>query len=70
MALDLGQAGAQHGGGSRAASIILVKAALADARHYARNRAGYDRGAPREPTVCRRSIWKRSFPSSRDARRC
>lgn len=47
MALDLGQAGAQHGGGSRAASITLVKAALADARHYARNRAGYDRGATR-----------------------
>jgi imidazolonepropionase-like amidohydrolase len=47
MALDLGQAGAQHGGGSRAASIILVKAALADARHYARNRAAYDRGASR-----------------------
>lgn len=47
MALDLGQAGAQHGGGSRAASIILVKAALADARHYARHRAAYDRGATR-----------------------
>lgn len=47
MALDLGQAGAQHGGGSRAASIILVKAALADARHYARNRGAYDRGATR-----------------------
>jgi hypothetical protein len=37
-ALFVGQAGAQHGGGSRAASIILVGAALADARHYARNR--------------------------------
>jgi len=47
MTLDLGQAGAQHGGGSRAASIILVKAALADARHYARFRASYDRGATR-----------------------
>ena len=47
MALDLGQAGAQRGGGSRAASIILVKAALADARHYARNRGAYDRGATR-----------------------
>jgi imidazolonepropionase-like amidohydrolase len=47
MALDLGQAGAQHAGGSRAASIILAKAALADARHYARNRAAHDRGATR-----------------------
>lgn len=47
MALDLGQAGAQHGGGSRAASIILVKAAFADARHYSRNRAAYERGATR-----------------------
>jgi imidazolonepropionase-like amidohydrolase len=47
MALDLGQAGAQHAGGSRAASIILAKAALVDARHYARNRAAHDRGATR-----------------------
>jgi imidazolonepropionase-like amidohydrolase len=44
MALDLGDAGASHAGGSRGAAIALVKSALADARRYAANPAAYDHG--------------------------
>jgi imidazolonepropionase-like amidohydrolase len=47
VALDLGEAGANHAGGSRGASIILAKSALDDARNFARNRAAYDRGDTR-----------------------
>jgi imidazolonepropionase-like amidohydrolase len=48
VALDLGEAGAQHAGGSRGATIALVKAALADARQYARNKAAWQRGETRQ----------------------
>lgn len=48
VALDLGQAGAANAGGSRGASLVLVRAALQDARDYNRNRAAYDRGGTRE----------------------
>jgi imidazolonepropionase-like amidohydrolase len=47
VALDLGQAGANHAGGSRGAAMVLVRSALDDARNYARNRAGFERGAAR-----------------------
>lgn len=47
MALDLGEAGASYAGGSRGAAIVLMKSALEDARHYARNRAAFDMGASR-----------------------
>lgn len=47
MALDLGETGAQHAGGSRGAAFVLVKAALADARHLAAHRSAHDRGATR-----------------------
>jgi imidazolonepropionase-like amidohydrolase len=47
MALDLGEAGAAYAGGSRGAAIVLLKSALEDARHYARNRAAFDMGASR-----------------------
>lgn len=47
MALDLGEAGASYAGGSRGAAIVLLKSALDDARHYARNRAAFDMGASR-----------------------
>jgi imidazolonepropionase-like amidohydrolase len=48
VALDLGQAGANNAGGSRGASLVLVRAALQDARDFNRNRAAYDRGATRD----------------------
>lgn len=48
VALDLGQAGAGNAGGSRGASLVLVRSALQDARDFNRNRAGYDRGDSRE----------------------
>jgi imidazolonepropionase-like amidohydrolase len=47
VALDLGEAGANHAGGSRGATLVLVKSALDDARYYAKNRSAYDRGALR-----------------------
>lgn len=47
VALDLGQAGAENAGGSRGASLVLVKAALEDARAFAANRAAYDKGGTR-----------------------
>ena len=48
VALDLGQAGAAAAGGSRGASLVLVRAALEDARAFARNRSDYDEGDSRE----------------------
>lgn len=47
VAVDLGDAGAAHAGGSRGATFVLVKEALADARHFARYRAEYARGHAR-----------------------
>jgi imidazolonepropionase-like amidohydrolase len=47
MALDLGEAGADYAGGSRGAAFVLLKSALDDARHYAKNRKGFDAGASR-----------------------
>lgn len=47
VALDLGEAGASHAGGSRGAAMVLVKSALDDARNFALNRAAYDRGQTR-----------------------
>ena len=52
MALDLGEAGAAHAG-SRGATIVLVKSALDDARHFARNRAAYDLGRTRRHGLSR-----------------
>jgi imidazolonepropionase-like amidohydrolase len=48
VALDLGQAGAANAGGSRGAALVLVRAALQDARDFARSRSAYDRGDTRE----------------------
>ena len=44
MVVDLGSAGAQVAG-SRGASFVLLKSALADARLYKRNRSMFERGA-------------------------
>ncbi len=47
VALDLGEAGAANAGGSRGSAMVLVRSALDDARNYARNRSGFERGAAR-----------------------
>jgi imidazolonepropionase-like amidohydrolase len=47
VTVDLGQAGAVNAGGSRGAAMVLVRSALDDARDFARNRAGFERGAAR-----------------------
>jgi len=48
VTLDLGEDGARNAGGSRGAQLVLVRAALEDARAYAANRSGYNRGESRE----------------------
>jgi imidazolonepropionase-like amidohydrolase len=47
VSLDLGQAGAANAGGSRGTAMVLVRSALDDARNFARNRAGFEKGASR-----------------------
>jgi imidazolonepropionase-like amidohydrolase len=47
MVLELGETGAGNAGGGRPATIVTLKASLAAAREFAKNRAGYDRGASR-----------------------
>lgn len=47
VVLDLGEAGAERAGGSRGAALQLVRSALADARHFSRHRAAYERGETR-----------------------
>lgn len=53
VTLDLGQAGARNAGGSRGASIVLVRAALEDARAFRANRGAYERGGTREFALSR-----------------
>jgi imidazolonepropionase-like amidohydrolase len=53
VVLDLGEAGAEHAGGSRGAALVLVRSAFDDARSYARNRAAYDRGDTRPFSLSR-----------------
>ncbi|ATQ43152.1 amidohydrolase family protein [Caulobacter mirabilis] len=48
VVLDLGEDGARAAGGSRGADLVLIRAALEDARLYARNRAAFARGETRE----------------------
>jgi hypothetical protein len=42
--LELGEAGAKIGGGSRASDLVLLREALDDARLYGRNRKAYEAG--------------------------
>jgi len=48
VTVSLGESGARAAGGSRGASIVLIKSALEDARAFARNRAAFEQGATRE----------------------
>ncbi len=48
MVVPFGQGGAKIAGGARGAQFVAFKAALADVRDYARNRAAYDRGESRD----------------------
>jgi imidazolonepropionase-like amidohydrolase len=49
----LGEAGLGYGGGSRAAALLRLREALADARDYAKNRQAYDQGDRREYSLSR-----------------
>jgi imidazolonepropionase-like amidohydrolase len=48
MVLEFNESAAQAAGGSRGASLILLKRVLEDVRHFAANRAAYDLGDGRE----------------------
>ena len=52
MVVDLGDAGARVAG-SRGAAVVLLKSALESARHYAANRAAYDRTSTRDDKISR-----------------
>lgn len=49
----LGEAGMEYGGGSRAAALLRLREALADARDFAKNRQSYDQGERREYSLSR-----------------
>jgi imidazolonepropionase-like amidohydrolase len=49
----LGEAGMGFGGGSRAAALLRLREALADARDYAKNRQAYDQGERRAYSLSR-----------------
>ena len=48
VTVSLGEAGARAAGGSRGASIVLIKSALEDARAFAKNRSAFEQGATRD----------------------
>lgn len=53
MVLEMGESGADRGGGARGAEIAGLRALFDDVRHFARNRALYDRGDGRPRTLSR-----------------
>lgn len=53
MVLEMGEGGAARAGGARGAAIAALRATLSDVRHFAANRAAYDRGEGRPQTLSR-----------------
>jgi imidazolonepropionase-like amidohydrolase len=53
MVLEFGESAAAAAGGSRGASLVILKRVLSDVRHFAANRAIYDRGEGRDLMVSR-----------------
>jgi imidazolonepropionase-like amidohydrolase len=53
MVLEYGESAAAAAGGSRGASLVILKRVLADVRHFAANRAVYDKGEGRDLMVSR-----------------
>jgi imidazolonepropionase-like amidohydrolase len=53
MVLEFGESAAGAAGGSRGAALVILKRVLADVRHFAANRAAYDRGDGRDLMVSR-----------------
>jgi len=56
MVLEMGETGAERSGGSRASALIELREALEDAREFARNRVGYDRGDYRSLSLSRADL--------------
>lgn len=53
MVLEMGEGGAARAGGARGSAFVALRTTLEDVRHYARNRALYDRGAGRTLALSR-----------------
>ena len=53
MVLEMGEGGAERAGGARGSAIVQLRATLADVRHFAANRAAYDRGEGRPQPLSR-----------------
>lgn len=56
MVLEMGEGGAERGGGARGAEIAALRALLDDVRHFARNRVLYDRGDGRPQALSRADL--------------
>lgn len=56
VVLELGEAGAAHAGGSRAADFVLVRSALEEVRRFRANRAAYERGDVQPFTLSRADL--------------
>lgn len=53
MVLEMGESGAERAGGARGSAIAALRGVLDDVRHFARNRAAYDRGGGRPQSLSR-----------------
>ena len=56
MVVNLGQAGSELAGGSRAAAMSLLREAIEDARDYAKNKDDYNRGNRRSYSLSRHDL--------------
>lgn len=56
VAIDFGESGATHGGGSRGAEFGLLSARLDEVRFYRQHRAAYDQGETRALTLSREDL--------------
>lgn len=56
MVAELGETGAGRVGGGKAAAYQTLKGALDDARHFAKNRAAYDKNAARPYSLSREDL--------------
>ncbi len=56
MVVSLGDAGSEMAGGSRAASMALLRESIEDARDYANNKESFQRGSRREYALSRHDL--------------
>ena len=56
MVLQMGEGGAARAGGARGSALVALRILIEDVRHFAANRAAYDRGAGRPQTLSRADL--------------